>query len=329
MRRKSFRLPIRPVRPTAPTYTAEPDWNGLAEMENEDALRAQTANSIREDYFRDRQGIKTETERINDADNVAQMQQIQAKAQFDAANFEKRYTAKQKAELARLSAMDGEIDSNPGFTAAEKAAAHKAVALKKLGIQPMDLPRLSPYPDGQGIGDRWYEDGIGFLSRKPDGSVGIIQGWDKSAQAQSAKDAHELEKNQMKIQYEREKEYNKRIMEEAFKPDAIQDGVDENGQPKYRARTLQEAKDFMREIGSISDPETDSEGRSRVAAMRKNAGLPSVEQSQAQSVPSTQESGQAQNDANAIIQEAIQNPEKMRDPTFAAKARAARKFLGK
>lgn len=351
------------ARPTSPSYIAEPDWRGLERMHQENYDREQVANSIREDYFRQKFKLPTEDERVAIIQSQAKLQQVQQKAQFDAANFEKRYTAKQKAEISKLSAIDAEIDSNPNFTESEKIAAHRAVQMKKLGIVPSDLPRLSPFPQGQGVGDTWNVDGVGMVTRIPDGGIKIIQGWKDSAQAQSAKDAHEIEKQQLKLQAEREKKISDYVIKYATE-DVVEGET-------VRKHTAQEVRDYFQQLrGSTSRQEgmstqdvmkqrqfagieNEDEARRRIANQRAEAGLPPVASAAEQvggqefggtNIGEGSATGELQRmrgagakqetrlkmmeEARSIISDAIANPEKMKDATFSAKARAARRYLG-
>ena len=101
---------------------AEPDWRGLRQMEQEDAMQEQVHQAARMKNFQDR-GILPDP-------NAEKIKLMQAKAQFDASNFEKRYTAKQKADLSQISAASTAIDNDPSFSDSEKMAAKKACQIK-------------------------------------------------------------------------------------------------------------------------------------------------------------------------------------------------------
>jgi hypothetical protein len=297
---------------------------------SEELMREKTHNSIREDYFRDKLGIKTERERIAESNQQARLEQIQAKAEFDAANFEKRYTAKQKSEISRLSAMEVELDSNPNFSDQEKIAAKRAIQMKKMGIQPTDLPRLSPYPDGQGVGDVWKHPTGGTVTRLPDGRVSPWAGWKDSPESNAIKDQHEILKQQLKSNEELQKQFLKEAIE-----GEIESGSDKDGNPKTRKRTPQEVRAYMREIFPENQAfaEGDEEGRARVSQMRQDAGMPSqptggVAEAAQAAAPQEDADGNLQA-ASAIIAEALANPEKMKDPAFAAQARQARDYKAK
>ena len=294
---------------------AEPDWRGLRQMGQEDAMQEQVHQAARMKNFQDR-GMLPDP-------NAEKIKLMQAKAQFDASNFEKRYTAKQKADLSQISAASTAIDNDPSFSDSEKMAAKKALAFKKMGISPADLPRLSPYPQGQGVGDVWDVPEVGKVTRHPDGHTAIFQGWKDSAQAQSAKDTHALEKAQ--------------LQERGKLATHLIDAKDAEGNPIKRHMTVDEMDDAMDVINGRRPGEKNVEGRARVAEQRKSAGLPDQPDASAsvQGQPQQKSFTRPQQvdphvsqAANSIIQEAIAHPEKMKDETFAQKARAARKMLG-
>jgi uncharacterized protein (DUF1697 family) len=305
---------------TEPSYTAEPDWGGLELQRQQDFAQEMRHQGIREDYQRQRMGIPTEAERIVQQQSDARMQAIQAKAQFDAANFEKRYTAKQKAELTRLSAVENEIDNNPNFTEAERVAAHRAVQIKKLGIQPADLPRLSSYPDGQGIGDIWDHPQYGAVTRKPDGSVSTFTPDKNSPMVMAIQNEHNITKQQLADHSAWRIAKLKMISDEVKGLTMPSPTADDPA--ATRDATFAEKQQFVREQQELWGLEGGWQQPAIEAELQQpGAQPPAVTQ---QSVSSTDTGRQ---NASAIIQDAIANPEKMKDPDFAARARAARRFL--
>lgn len=106
-------------------------------------------------------------------DYATRQAQTREKAQFDAANFEKRYTAKQKVEIARFTKAKQDLINNPAFSEQEKVTASRSLDMKIMGITPDYLPKMSQYPDGQGIGDSWEEHG-GIVRRNEKGVKEIM-----------------------------------------------------------------------------------------------------------------------------------------------------------
>jgi hypothetical protein len=113
------------------------------------------------------------------------MQEIREKAAFDAQNFEKRYTVQQKAVIARAQQLKADIHSGAEWTksweAGDLAAMDKDADLQIFGVKPVDLPKLQPFPHGQGIGDVWVDPvNQGSVTRAPDGSVKTVGPYAKS-----------------------------------------------------------------------------------------------------------------------------------------------------
>ncbi len=262
-----------------------------------------------------------ELERIND---------IKFKAEFDAQNFEKRYTAKQKAEIARWQQLKGSIDQNPDFTDEEKIKIKKIADMKMLDVMPADLPRVSPYPQGRGPGDMWEINGVRVVG-KADGET-----W-------------QIDERKTKSYYDDKKkvDFEQKMIDHAIKLSLEQiEDVDKEGKPTYRNRKTEEVNAIIRNAINALHPEqqeTESEQRDRVRKLReeaqpqpyiepkqqvaKNVGvdLIKVPEEDRQQVESNLSAMTQQ--ANSIIREALANPEKMKDPAFERKARAARQLL--
>lgn len=102
------------------------------------------------------------------------IQEIHAKAKFDAENFEKRYTTKQKAEIAKYKKLESDVQSRAPWTKAfsegELQSIMKSGKLHELGIVAGDLPKLSPHPKGQDIGDAWTDKDGEKFTREADGN---------------------------------------------------------------------------------------------------------------------------------------------------------------
>jgi hypothetical protein len=151
-------------------------------------LKEEVYARMREDYLRQRLGVPTEQERA-----------IQEKAAFDAANFEKRYTAQQKAKISQLKQAQNDLQNNPNFSENEKIAASKAIDLQIMGVQPSDLPKLSPYPDGQGTPDIWDAGNGVIVGGRDDNGRPVQFDWGKTAAGQKATHEAEIEKEKMRM----------------------------------------------------------------------------------------------------------------------------------
>ncbi len=92
------------------------------------------------------------------------------KAQFDAQVFEKRYTAQQKALISRTRTGQAQAHASGNYSDDELVAIDKAADLVVIGAHPSWLPRLSPNPEGEGLGDIWEKDGI-WRGRRADGDT--------------------------------------------------------------------------------------------------------------------------------------------------------------
>jgi hypothetical protein len=88
-----------------------------------------------------------------------QRQNMQIKAKLDAENFETRYTAKDKANIAQLRNQQRKawgMLQNREITPDDYEKVVKIAKSKELGIIPGELPSLSPYPKGQNHGDVFW-----------------------------------------------------------------------------------------------------------------------------------------------------------------------------
>jgi hypothetical protein len=202
-----------------------------------------------------------------------QLAAIKAKAEYDAANFEKRYTSKQKADLAKLNNAEQMVDSSLFFSEAEKIASKRGIQLQRLGIKPVDMPRLSQNPPGMGIGDIWPQDGLGMVTRNPDGKIGVLQSWDKSAEQQAKKEAAALDKAHLQS--------NNLLFKHRL--DLAKEDVEElgaDGKVTYRKRTPEEIEEIIQRASGQRQQQNVGGSREAVAKMRADAGLPPAEQFQ-------------------------------------------------
>jgi hypothetical protein len=212
---------------------------------------------------------------------------VQEKAQFDAGQFEKRYTNKQKAEISAGEKADQDLESNPNFSAEEKAAGHQMWAQKKLAITPSYLPKLQPFKDGQKIGDSWVDDGV-HKTRDADGNIKRIAKMDETASGFKAQTESE--------QKTREFEHSRDLIDKRFQLASANtnDGlVGEGGTPlSAQHRSLRDIDLIMNNTHGLVDPRN-----------------PGPQQQQPQSNPDRD-----------VLKDAIKNREKLNDPKFAQQA---------
>ena len=100
----------------------------------------------------------------------AHVQQAQELAKINESTFEKRYTFKDKQQIAKLRQAQSDLQKNPNFDDDQKVAVNRAIEMKISGILPKDLPKLQPFSKGKGIGDEWVEDGV-QKTRNAEGTV--------------------------------------------------------------------------------------------------------------------------------------------------------------
>ncbi len=254
--------------------------------------------------------IYTERERI---------EEIRAKARFDASTFEKRYTAQQKSEIARIRAGQQAAHNNPNFSEKELIAIDRGADLAIVGIKPMDLPKLSPYPEGKGPGDSYIDPVTGMLKTvKPDGDT--WQGdFRKTPQGHS-----QLMKDKMQSQ----------VLLEALKwasdSTAVVTGYDANGKAnKWRGYNRQEIADKVKNVMDAMNPQPDNvriEPReTQLQNVTRNSNLQNM--NEGERAASTQNINKQLESANAILRDAVSHPEKMQDEEFARQARSARDFV--
>ena len=133
----------------------------------------------------------------------AKKEEVRRKAQFDAANFEYRYTAKQKHLISRIRSAEGAFSNDPRNSAEDIANVKTKVSEAIMNVKPSWLPRLSPHPEGEGVGDIWDNQGV-MTSRKQSGETWQIDVAKTAAgQAQLAK--FKLDQEQLKFQRAHEK----------------------------------------------------------------------------------------------------------------------------
>lgn len=174
------------------------------------------------------------------------IQAMRAKAEFDAVNFEKQYTQKQKLEIAHWKRVGQAIDMNSDFSEGEKESVRRLAAMRVMGIQPSELPKTTPWEKGKGVGDMWKGLDGSIIGRKPDGSTQLIQRWDQGPDAQSMKEEQDSLKAQAKLQVELDKEKRTFIRDLHTKEIAV--GTDVSGRPIKRVRNNEEIQAILQRI---------------------------------------------------------------------------------
>ncbi len=186
---------------TAPQYTAEPDWTGLAALHQQDAMREATHQSLLADSFAKKFGLGNYGEVA--AQNQAKLEQIRLKAEMDASVFEKRYTAKQKAEIAHWKGVPGNARASGLYDEAQLQKITEFAKMREMGIQPQDMPKLSNFSQGQGVGEVW-EYGGGVLTRDDKGNPKIMYRPDQMPQWQEREQELDAIKKKSELETKRE-----------------------------------------------------------------------------------------------------------------------------
>lgn len=189
----------------------------MTELANKQA----TYERLRAQTLAKRFGIKTQAEQWGEQ----QRQNIQLKADMDAKVFENRYTKKQIFEQEKLQTAIEQIRNSTDFTEEQKAFAIRDLETQKLGITPSLRSRLSPYPDGQGVGDFWEQNGV-LMSRKQNGETWQVD-YNKTERGLMAQQEAKAIEQKAKLDQEMQKEKNKYIdnLTKIQVPDENKEGV--------------------------------------------------------------------------------------------------------
>jgi hypothetical protein len=170
----------------------------------EEQIEAQREAQGKSESHADRQAaINLSAQQIENQQRIAE---IKAKAEFDAANFEKRYTTRQKAEIARIKKARVDLANNPDFTDDEKKKGDHILALQELGYKPSDLPKLSPHPKGQDIGDVWsHKESGALITRGADGRAHVLVRPDQTIEYKKAEGLNKIHQAEITRQHNQEK----------------------------------------------------------------------------------------------------------------------------
>jgi hypothetical protein len=198
--------------------------------------REEISNNLNEQTWAKNAGIKTQAEQFGEQ----QRQTLREKAQLDAQLLEKRYTAKDKAAMAKIETeakaaysayMNGEI------SAEDLQNVQNLKQRQKMGIIPGMLPSLSPYEKGKGVGDVWEANGFTW-SRKENGELWqpdekrSLRGIQMEQEAKAVEAKARLDNERWKAQ-------------EKFKDDLMKGKVTDPGTGDERSYTPAEMKKMM------------------------------------------------------------------------------------
>jgi len=231
----------------------------------EEMARVGTHAKLQAEQFSERQ-TPGYIQRLNEQADLRM--KLKEKAEFDAANFEKQYTMKQKLDIAKWNRIKQDIDMNPSYTEQEREAIKRAADLQIMGIKPSELPKTTPWEKGKGIGESWKAADGSLLGRDPDGRLRLIQRWDQGPDAQSMKEEQDSLKAQAKLQVELEKEKRKGVFDLMTK--GMYDGIDEFGKPKMRRVNAKEARQI---IDQLYGEQQQQQGGADWAQQAEKAGM--------------------------------------------------------
>jgi hypothetical protein len=198
------------------------------------------------------------------------VQKVREKAQFDAENFEKRYTVKQKARTAQLKQADSMIDSHPSMDDSDKAAAHGAIAGELVMIQPQDLPRSDPYPKGKSMGQTWKENGV-LMTRNKDGVPTGVPHQNSGPDYLAAKAKYNLHNMQFKYHQE-----NHRSMRDILKDNIFEVTTDADGNEMRRKRSNEELRDIAQSIDGTKPQEQQQQQQQQEQPQQSQGELPKI-----------------------------------------------------
>ncbi|MFZ5832707.1 MAG: hypothetical protein ACOY3P_21680 [Planctomycetota bacterium] len=184
------------------------------------------------------------------------IRRMQEQARLDANQFEYRYSAQQRQEIARFNNARQTILGSDQFTPQEKQIALRLIDQQQANIQPSAMPRdpgKPVFPEGQGIGQAWVDKNGSLIGRKADGSLQLLQRWDQGPEAAQAK-AQEAEKvKALELQAKREEKLLELRLKLATEDVAQRDA---KGGVAYRQRTPKEIDAIMQSVagGETADP---------------------------------------------------------------------------
>ena len=115
----------------------------------------------------------------------------QKQAENDANQWEYKYTAQQRQEIAKYNTARQTINSSNLWSPAEKDAALQMIDLQQVGIKPAMMPRdpsKPVYEEGKGPGDLWVDATGATVTLDKDGRTPkLIQRYDQGPDAQAQK----------------------------------------------------------------------------------------------------------------------------------------------
>jgi len=194
-------------------------------------------NELKMDQFRQRSGTLSQKA----IDSIAA---IQEKAKFDEANFEKRYTAKDKAELVKWQSAPDLAAASGQFNEEELMKIKRMSAEKIAGITPKELPRLSSNPKGQDPGQSWIDPETGaMVMKKVDGNVGMLVRPRETIQGMAAEYKYKMDAAVLEQQHKRENAID--LFRQKMASEPIQGASDAQGKATMRARNAKEVQEAV------------------------------------------------------------------------------------
>ena len=173
-----------------------------------------------------------------------ELEQKKAEAKMEADQWQAKYTAKQRQEIASFNKARQDVMNNSRFSPQEKASAIRAIDLQQANIQPSLMPRdpnQPKFPDGQDIGQVWKDENGSVVTRDPDGKVRLVQRFDQSPEAAQLKVQAEQQKRVADLQVKQQMEVMK--LRAKLASEDVQVGSGENA--TFRKRSQKEVDEIM------------------------------------------------------------------------------------
>lgn len=116
--------------------------------------------------------------------------------------WEAKYTAKQKADIARIQNGVQQAQSSGLFSPEEMTAVERQAQIKIIGISPQIIPKTAQEKkmaewakEGKGVGQEWVDEQGNVKTREPDGTIKTQTPYDKTRDGIQAKIQLEREKD--------------------------------------------------------------------------------------------------------------------------------------
>ena len=181
------------------------------------------------------------------SEQQAKIAEIREKAKFDAQNFEKRYTTRQKSQIAKINSAKSnwaQMFHRGEISKSDFIAGNRGMDFEILGIKPSDLPKLQPYDKGQGIGDSWRDNVSGAtITRRADGGAHVLIRPDQTIEGKHADAKLKMDNDQLKEKLKHSTELMKIREKHMFETT-----TDLAGRKTIRLRGVEELDGIMRNL---------------------------------------------------------------------------------